>query len=117
GRCPEALEQYGQLAVEYPRSSWAARGNIGASQCQVTQGHPFDGMASLQACVRNAKAAQTAEEARGLNSILYRMYLRPPQPPFSVSGTGFGGTTGRMRDVIAVRTLGDYLITVSENGM
>jgi len=116
-RCPEALGQYGQLALEYPRSPWAARGGIGASRCQVMLGRPFDAMASLQASVQNPMAAQFGEEARGLNSILYRLYLRPPQPPFAMSGAGFAGTTGRIRDVIAVRVLGNHLVTVNESGI
>ena len=117
GRCAEAVDQYAQLAVEYPRSGWAPQANIGASRCLIAQNRAFEAMAGLQLAVRNGMAAEHAARARALNTILYRLYVRPPQPPFAFSGTTFGGSTGRMRDVVALGTSGGSLIAVSENGL
>jgi TolA-binding protein len=117
GRCNEAVEQYSQLTVEYPRSAWAPQANLNASRCLVAQGRALDAMAGLQLAARNPMAGDVAGRARARNTILYRLYLRPPQPPYVFSGTAYGGTSGRVRDIKGLAMAGPLLFAVSDNGM
>jgi TolA-binding protein len=117
GRCSDAVDQYSQLTVEYPRSVWAPQANVGASRCLVAQGRAQDAMAELQLAARNPMAGEVAARARALNTALYRLYIRPPQPPYAFSGTALGGTTGRVRDVRALAVAGAQLFAVSDNAV
>ena len=117
GRCGEAIEQYSQVTVEYPRSAWAPQANVGASRCLVAQGRASDAMAGLQLAARNPMAGEFAVRARAFNTVLYRLYLRPPQPAFAFANVTFGGTTGRLRDIRALAVNGSSLLTVTNNAM
>ena len=118
GRCPEAVQVYSEIAVEYPRSVWAPRANIGSSQCLVAQGRAVEAMAGLQLAVRHPMAQASSARARALNTVLYRLYIRPQlQPPFEFSGTQMTGATARMREVKALATAGNALVTVLASGM
>ena len=117
GRCGEAIEQYSQITVEYPRSVWAPQANVNASRCLVASGRASDAMAGLQLAARNPMAGDVAARARALNTILYRLYLRPPQPAFAFTNVALGGTTGRLRDIRALAIGGTSLLTVTDNAM
>jgi TolA-binding protein len=117
GRCDEAIDQYSQVTVGYPRSAWAPQANVGASRCLVAQARVPDAMAGLQAAASNPMAGEYANRARSLNTVLYRLYLRPPQPPFAFANVTYGGTTGRLRDVKALAINGASLLTVTDNAM
>ena len=115
GKCPEATAQYSTLTLSYPRSRWSANASIGASRCLVSRGRPVDAMALLQEAVSNAGADDDqAGQARDLNTILYRLYLRPPQPPFAFAEKAVAGPA-RLRDVNALMLRGNRLVGVSDN--
>jgi TolA-binding protein len=115
GRCAEAVEQYAQVIVEYPRSVWAPRANVNASRCLVAQGRTQEAMAGLQLAARNPMAGESAARARALNTVLYRLYIRAPQPPYVFSSITYGGATGRLRDIRALAVAGTQLFAVANS--
>jgi outer membrane protein assembly factor BamD (BamD/ComL family) len=99
-RCPEALNRFMRVEVEYPRTRWAALARLSGASCEVAAGRPIDAMARLQRAVDLDPAAPEATSARALNTVLYRLYVRAPaQPPWTASDRVIAGPAGRMRDV------------------
>jgi TolA-binding protein len=100
GRCPEALERFDQVVMEYPRTMWASLARLGAGACLAATGRPFDGMAALQRAVNASPNGPQAATARDWNSTLYRLYVRPPaQPPYVFANRAIAGPGGRLRNV------------------
>ncbi len=99
-----ALERYRDVADRYPASRWAARSLLGAAVCLVQTGKPIPATAALQRVRARFPASPEAATALGWNSILYRLYVRPPaQPPYVFSGRSIGSATARFKDVVGVR--------------
>lgn len=100
GRCPEALERFDQVVMEYPRTTWASLARLGGGACLASTGRPFDGMAALQRVVNAFPNSPQAATARDWNSILYRLYVRPPaQPPYVFANRSIAGPGGKLKDV------------------
>lgn len=116
GRCEEALEQYLDVASQYPRSAWAPPANVGASRCLVTLGRPLEALATLNRAQQGATGADE-QMARALATILYRLYLRPPKPIYAFATAGFGQSSGRLKDVRAVAVGPREIYALTESGM
>jgi TolA-binding protein len=100
GRMDEALDKLRRVAQGYPRSTWAARASLLESSLLLADGTPQESMRALQRVVRRYGSGAEASTARAWNTILYRLYVRPPvQPPYVASGRSIAGTGGRLRDV------------------
>jgi hypothetical protein len=103
GRCPEALERFDQVSMEYPRTTWASLARLGAGACLAATGRPLDGMAAIQRLVNAFPNSPQAETARDWNSILYRLYVRPPaQPGWVFANRTIAGASGKLKDVTAL---------------
>jgi hypothetical protein len=89
--------------MAYPRSSWAAAARLSSAACLATEGRPLDAMQQLQRVILAAPASPEAQQARTLNTIINRLYVRPPaQSPYGFSGHSIAGASGRLRDVSAI---------------
>ncbi len=103
GRCPEALDRFDTVTMAYPRSSWASAARLSAASCLAMGGRPLDAMQELQRVILAAPGSPEAQQARTLNTIVYRLYVRPPaQSPYVFSGNSIAGPTGKLKDVSAI---------------
>lgn len=103
GRCPEALDRFDGVTMSYPRSSWASAARLSGAACLAMGGRPLDAMQELERVILAAPASREAQQARTLNTIVYRLYVRPPaQSPYVFSGNSIAGPAGRLKDVSAV---------------
>ena len=103
GRCPEALDKFDAVTMAYPRASWAAAARLSSAACLATQGRPLDAMQELQRVIVAAPASPEARQARTLNTIIHRLYIRPPaRSPYGFSGRSIAGAAGRLKDVSAI---------------
>lgn len=102
-RCPEALERFMRVEMEYPRTTWASRARLSGAACQTAAGRPLEAVAMLQRVVAAAPDRPEAAVARALTTILYRLYVRPPaQPSWTFANRVVAGPAGRLRDVTAI---------------
>ena len=103
GRCPEALEKFDTVTMAYPRASWAAAARLSSAACLATGGRPLDAMEELQRVILAAPGSPEAQQARTLNTIVYRLYVRAPaRSPYAFSGRSIAGGAGRLKDVSAI---------------
>ena len=103
-RPEEALERYRKVRIEFPRSVWAARAAMGAAYCLVQQGNGARALPEIQWVRRQFPNTEVAAEALNLNTILYRLYVRPPaQPPYVFSGKALGPDRSNFSDIIGLR--------------
>lgn len=102
-RYEEAVERYRDLGLRYPVSVWTARAWLAQAICLVQLGRPQQAMAGLQR-VRSLQPNSTeAAVALRWNSILYRLYVRPPAaPPYSYAGRMLGAPTTKFKGVAAI---------------
>jgi TolA-binding protein len=108
GRCEEAMDRFGQVQMEYPRSSWASLARLSSAACLAAANRPLDAFEALQQVIVSFPESPQAAQARLWNTILYRLYVRPPaQPPYTFSGRTIAGPGGRLRDVTALGLGGD----------
>ena len=92
GRCPEALDKFDAVTMAYPRASWAAAARLSSAACLATGGRPLDAMQELQRVILAAPGSPEAQQARTLNTIVYRLYVRPPaRSPYGFSGKSIAG--------------------------
>jgi TolA-binding protein len=119
GRCPEALDRFDTVTMAYPRSSWASAARLSGAVCLVTGGRPLDAMRELQRVIVAAPDSAEAQQARTLNTIVYRLYVRAPaQPPYGFSGSSIAGPTGKLKDVNAIASRPDGgLFVTSKTGV
>lgn len=119
GRPDDAVQRYREASSGYPQSPWAARAWIGESICLARAGDIRRAMEALQQVRQRFPALPEANTALGLNTILYRLYLRPPaQPPFRFAGKTVAGPGGRLKDVDAVAFApDDTFVVVGRNGV
>jgi hypothetical protein len=114
GRCPESLERSDQVTMTYPRTTWASAARVSSAACFAIGGRPLDAMEELQRVIVAAPDSPEARQARMLNTIIYRLYVRAPaQAPYRFSGNGIGGPTGRLKDVSAIALGHDGMLFVS----
>jgi TolA-binding protein/DNA-binding beta-propeller fold protein YncE len=114
GRCPEALDRFDQVVMEYPRTTWASLARLGAGACLAATGRPFDGMAALQRAVNAFPNSPQAATARAWNSILYRLYVRPPaQPSYVSANRAIAGPGGKLKNVNGLAIAPDGSLAVS----
>ena len=72
-------------------------------RCLAMGGRPLDAMQELQRVILAAPGSPEAQQARTLNTIVYRLYVRPPaQSPYVFSGNSIAGPTGKLKDVSAI---------------
>lgn len=117
GRCREALERFDQVTMEYPRTTWASLARLGAGACLAATGRPLEGMAALQRVVAAFPNSAQAETARAWNSILYRLYVRPPaQPAYVFANRTIAGAGGKLKDVTGLALSGDNVLFVGSKG-
>ncbi len=114
GRSGEALDKLRRVAQNYPRTTWAARASLLESSLLLADGQPSEAMRALQRVVRRYGSGAEASTARARNTILYRLYVRPPvQPPYVASGRSIAGAGGRLRDVEAIALAPDGKLGVA----
>lgn len=102
-RDAEATQRYRQVAVEFPRSIWAARSMLGEARCLVRGGRPLPAMELLQRVRQRFPGTAEAASALAWNTILYRLYVRSPaQPAFVFSNRTLAPASGKLKDIAAV---------------
>src|SRR5260221_12376805 len=103
GRRPQALDRLRDVALQYPRSVWAARASLMEARLLVTAGEPKEAMRVLQRVVRGFGTSDEAATARAWNSTLYRLTIRPPaESAYVYSGKSLAGQSGKFRDVASI---------------
>jgi len=114
GRCPEALERFDQVTMAYPRSTWASAARLSEAACLATGGRPLDAMEELERVIVADPASIEARQARTLNTIIYRLYVRPPdQSPYAFAGNSVAGPSGKLKGVSALAFGPDGVLFVS----
>ncbi|MCL4848222.1 MAG: tetratricopeptide repeat protein [Acidobacteria bacterium] len=117
----EALERFVRVSLEYPATSWAIRADLAAARSLVATGRAAAAPAVVQRARSRALAAgdaALADEALRLNTILYRLYLKPQARSRFGFGQAFAG--GRqIRDVVAMRfaPAGDLWVATSNGAV
>jgi len=102
-RHDEALDRFRRVAAEYPQSIWAARATLAAGLCLVQSDRALRALEEVQRVRQRFPGSAEAADALNYNSILYRLYVRPPaQPPYTFSGRYVGGDNARFKDVVGV---------------
>jgi TolA-binding protein len=102
-RDDEALDRYSQVASEYPSSIWAMRARAGMAISFTLTGNPTRAMQELQRIRAAIPNSPEAANALAWNTILYRLYVRPPaQPPYALAKRSLTGPGGKMKDVLAL---------------
>jgi TolA-binding protein len=112
----DALDRLRRVALQYPRSVWTARASLLESRLLVADGQPVEAMRALQRVVRRFGSGAEATTARQWNTILYRLYVRPPGPPYLASGRSLAGSSGRLRDIQAIALSSDGKLGVAGRG-
>ena len=113
-RPSSALDRLQQVALEFPRSVWAARSGLLESRLLVGGGQPKEALRALQRVIRRFPSSDEAATARAWNTILYRVYLRSAAgPAFTASGKTIAGPSGRLRDVEAMALAPDGKLAVA----
>lgn len=117
-RFADALVRYQRVMAESPTSPWAARARLASARCLVSLGRPRDAMAELQRLRTRFPDAPESARALAWNTILHRLYVRPPaQAAFVFNGKPMtGSTASRIKDVraLAVDTTGRLYIVMDE---
>lgn len=114
GRCEEALERFGRVVLEYPRSAWSAHARTSSAKCLALAGRVPDAMRALYRVSAMSPGAESLDAARTLGTILNRLYVRPPaQPAYVPSERTIAGAGGRLRDVSALALSPDGSVYVA----
>ena len=99
-RIDEALDRYRRVRLDYPRSAWAARAAMGEGYCLVQQDRAQAALPEIQWVRQQFPNTRAAADALGLNSIIYRLYVRAPaQPSYGFTGRFIGNERSDYRDV------------------
>ena len=102
-RTDEALQRFRRVAMEYPRSPWAARANLAAGYCLVQEDRGQQALQEIQRVRQQFPGSDVAADARNLNTILYRLYVRAPaQSAYGFSGRYVGPEKSNFNDVVGV---------------
>jgi TolA-binding protein len=89
GRFGEALDAYGRVTAEHAGTVWAARASLGAGVLRAIAGNPVEAMAELQGVRDSWPDSPEAETALERITMLYRLYIRPPERTFTIAGEPF----------------------------
>jgi TolA-binding protein len=117
-RFPQALERFRQVATDYPRSPWAARALVGAGRSRVLLDQPLRAIEDFQRVRLRFPDSPEAEIALSLNTILYRLYVRPPAYPSYVFSGRVVPATGKLPDVSALGiTAGGVVFAGTRRGL
>jgi TolA-binding protein len=99
----EAFDRFSQVSMEYPSSIWAARARLGLGIGFTLNGNPTRAMQELQRVRTAFPGTGEATAAMAWNTILYRLYIRPPaQPPYALAKRSISGPAGKIKDVLAL---------------
>lgn len=101
-RNEEALDRFRRVTMEFPRSIWAARAALGAAVCLVQLDRATRAVDELQRVRLQFPGTPEATTALNYNTIIYRLYIRPPQTPYAFSGRFIGNEASKFRDVVGV---------------
>jgi TolA-binding protein len=101
-RTDEALDRYRRVTMEYPRSIWAARATLAEAVCLVQTDRGLRALEELQRVRQQFPGTPEATTALNYNTIIYRLFVRPPQPAFGFSGKYVGAENAKFRDVVGV---------------
>jgi len=102
-RNDEALDRFRRVAMEYPRSIWAARANLAAALSLAQSDRAVRALEELQRIRQQFPGTPEAAQALNYNTILYRLYVRPPQqPPYAFAGRYVGSENAKFKDVVGV---------------
>jgi TolA-binding protein len=103
-RNDEALDRFRRVTMEFPRSIWAVRAALAQTACLVQAERPTRAFDDLQRVRQQFPNTPEAATAMNYNTILYRLYVRPPaQPPYAFSGKYVGSETAKYKDVVGVQ--------------
>ncbi len=99
----KALDRFRDISQRYPTSTWSARALLGSARCLVNTGRPIPATTALQRVRNQFQGTKEAATALKWNTVLYRLYVRPPaQPAFTFSGRFVGSATAKFKDVVGV---------------
>lgn len=113
-RPEEALDRLREVALQFPRSTWAARAGLLEGRLLVGAGEPVEALNAFQRVVRRFPDSAEATTAIERNTILYRLHLRPRgDAVFSDSGRAITGRSDRLRDIDTMALLPDGQIAVA----
>ncbi len=102
-RGDEALDRFRRVAMEYPRAIWSARADLAVAAALVAQDRAAQAFARLQRVRQQFPGTPEAATALQYNTILYRLYVRPPaQAPYTFTGRYVGAESSRFSDVLGV---------------
>jgi TolA-binding protein len=101
-RTEDALSRFNRVAMEYPRSIWAARAALGAASALAQSDRAARALEGLQRVRQQFPGTPEAATALNYNTIIYRLFVRPPQPAYGFSGRYVGTEANKFRDVIGV---------------
>ncbi len=101
-RNEEALDRFRRVTMEYPRSIWSARATLAAAVVLVQTDRAMRALEELQRVRLQFAGTPEAATALNFNTIIYRLYVRPPQPSYAFSGKYIGAETAKFRDVVGV---------------
>lgn len=108
-RVDEALDRFRRVTMEYPRSIWSARADLSLAAALVSLDGAPQAFPRLQRIRQQFPGTPEAQTALQYNTILYRLYIRPPaQVSYAFSGRYVGAEGSRFSDVMGV--------TVDETG-
>jgi hypothetical protein len=104
--------------MDYPRSPWTPRALLGSAANLVASAQPARAMAQLQRLRQTFPTSPEAAVALDWNTVLYRLYVRPPaQPPYAFSET-LAGPAGKLRDVVDIAIdREDNLLVAAKDGV
>ena len=112
-----ALDRLRDLALQYPRSIWAARAALLEARLLVANGEPTEAMRVLQRVIRGFGSSEEAVTARAWNTALYRLTIRPPaESAYSYSGRSLAGQSGKFRDVESISLGADGKLGIATRG-
>jgi TolA-binding protein len=101
-RPDEAANQFRRVPVEFPRSIYAARSALASAAALPPPDRIPRTMADLQRVRLQFPKSTEAVVALNLNTILHRLYMRPPAQSFRFSGRSIGAENSRYRDVVGL---------------
>jgi TolA-binding protein len=101
-RSEEALDRFRRVAMEFPRSVWAARAALASAVCLVQSDRATRALEDLQRVRQQFPNTPEATTALNYNTMIYRLYVRPPQTPYAFSGKFIGNEAAKYKDVVGV---------------
>jgi TolA-binding protein len=103
----QALDRFREVTDKYPTSEWSAKALLRSALCLLRNPRPGAGAIpatlALQRVRNQFPGSPEAATALKWNTILYRLYIRPPagQPPYAFSGR-YVGSAAKFKDVVSV---------------